>query len=108
MKKSIAIVTGATGGIGREFTRSLQDNPKLDEIWAVARNEAKLNLLKAEFGKRIRKVKADIGSKTGLATLEELLQSNQVIIKYLINNAGKAGRFQYVQRMQSFFMYTES
>ena len=90
MKKTIAIVTGATGGIGREFTRRLLDDPKLDEIWAVARNEAKLNALKAEFGKKIRIVAADIGSKSGLATLEELLQNNSVIISYLINNAGMA------------------
>ena len=45
----IAIVTGATGGLGHEFIREvLKEN--IDEIWAVARNENRLDNLKAEFG----------------------------------------------------------
>jgi len=42
---SIAIITGATGGLGQEFVREmLKEN--IDEIWAVARNEEKLGRLK--------------------------------------------------------------
>ena len=36
--KKIAIITGATGGIGQEFVRQLLKE-ELDEIWAVARND---------------------------------------------------------------------
>lgn len=43
--KRIAIITGATGGIGREFLKQLV-NEELDEIWAVARNLQKLNELR--------------------------------------------------------------
>jgi short-subunit dehydrogenase len=35
MRKNISIVTGATGGIGREFVKLLLKED-LDEIWAVA------------------------------------------------------------------------
>lgn len=37
MKKTIAIITGASGGIGSEFVKEmLKEN--LDEIWVIARN----------------------------------------------------------------------
>ena len=44
--KRIAVVTGASSGIGKEFFLSLKDREKeLDEIWVVARNEEKLKAL---------------------------------------------------------------
>ena len=45
VKKRIAIITGASGGIGREFTR-LMVRENVDEIWAIARNQTKLVALK--------------------------------------------------------------
>lgn len=50
--KRIAIVTGATGGLGREFVRLLLKEKNIDEIWALARNEKKLGRLKEKFGKK--------------------------------------------------------
>ena len=41
----IAVVTGATGGIGKEYVRQLGQCPDLDEIWAVARREEQLKKL---------------------------------------------------------------
>ena len=38
MDKTIAIVTGASGGLGREFVKLLSKEKKLSEIWVVARN----------------------------------------------------------------------
>lgn len=52
MKKKISIVTGATGGLGREFVRRLL-NEDIDEIWAVARNVDKLKKLKEDYGDKI-------------------------------------------------------
>lgn len=40
--KKIAILTGATGGLGREFLKQIM-NEDLDEVWAVARNRQKLS-----------------------------------------------------------------
>ena len=51
--KRIAIVTGATGGLGREFVcPSFIKRKNIDEIWALARNEKKLGRLKEKFGKK--------------------------------------------------------
>lgn len=33
----IAIVTGASSGLGREFVKQISEREHLDEIWAVAR-----------------------------------------------------------------------
>ena len=41
--KNIAIVTGASSGIGKEFFLSLNERAdNLDEIWVIARNQDKL------------------------------------------------------------------
>ncbi|MBK1810731.1 SDR family NAD(P)-dependent oxidoreductase [Clostridium sp. YIM B02505] len=45
MEKRIAIVTGASGGIGKEFTKILIEE-EVDEVWDVARNKEKLAALK--------------------------------------------------------------
>ena len=52
MSKRIAIITGATGGIGREFTRLLVEED-IDEVWTVARNEKKLQELKKLYGEKV-------------------------------------------------------
>ena len=44
-KRSIAVVTGASGGFGKEFVRLLLEEDTVDEIWAVARNKEKLQKL---------------------------------------------------------------
>lgn len=57
--KKVGIVTGATGGLGKEFVRVLlQEDTK--EIWAATRNEAKLMKLKEEFGNKIVPVCVDL------------------------------------------------
>ena len=60
--KKIAIVTGASSGMGREFVRQLAERyPVLDEIWAVARREERLLELQKETGNvRIRAFSLDL------------------------------------------------
>lgn len=41
----VAIITGATGGLGTEFVREINNWDDIDEIWAVGRNPDKLNNL---------------------------------------------------------------
>lgn len=52
MNKRIAIITGASGGIGKEFTKLMLEE-EVDEIWAIARNQDRLTALKKEFGDKI-------------------------------------------------------
>lgn len=40
--KRVAIITGASSGLGREFARQLDARQVADELWLVARNEKAL------------------------------------------------------------------
>ena len=51
---NIAIVTGASSGMGREFVRQLSDYIRVDEIWAIARRQEALEELKQETGLPVR------------------------------------------------------
>ncbi|MDE6128006.1 MAG: SDR family NAD(P)-dependent oxidoreductase, partial [Lachnospiraceae bacterium] len=57
--KKIAIITGASGGIGRIFVRELTKET-LDEIWVIGRNEERLLSLKKEFGEKIVPICKDL------------------------------------------------
>ena len=87
MQKRISIVTGATGGMGREFVKLLlMENP--DEIWAVARNAEKLNNLKKEYGEKIVPISADLSLNSSLDMIQKMLSERNPIVCYLVNNAG--------------------
>jgi short-subunit dehydrogenase len=87
MRKRISIITGATGGIGREFVKLLlEDN--VDEIWSVARNIEKLNKLREEFGEKIIPISSDLSKEQAIDLLSGMLQEQKPMIAYLVNNAG--------------------
>lgn len=89
MKRRIAIVTGASGGMGKEFTKlMLQED--LDEIWTIARNKEKLLGLKEEFGEKIVTISKDLTKISELYSIEEMLKEEEVVVAYLVNNAGVA------------------
>ncbi len=52
--KKIAIITGANSGFGKEFLKLLINEEEITEIWAVARNKARLNQLVDEFGSKVK------------------------------------------------------
>ena len=84
---SIAIITGATGGLGQEFVREVLKE-SVDEIWTVARNPEKLDKLKKQFGDKVCAVKYDLSKADDLAALKEIINAEKPDIRLLINNAG--------------------
>ncbi len=93
--KQIAIITGASGGLGKEFVRLLID--EVDELWAIGRNLAKLEAFKTELGgagKKLIPLQIDLSDSSTLSLLSSKLDtaSSDFQIRWLINNAG-AGRF---------------
>ena len=86
MKENIAIITGATGGLGREFVRQLID--EVHEVWAVGRNIEKLNSLADKFGKKIKSFSVDLSDIRNLEKIRSELKRQGYIVKYLVNNAG--------------------
>ena len=89
MKKRIAIITGASGGIGREFTR-LMVRENVDEIWAIARNQTKLVALKKQFGEKVIAISKDLSDPKEVHSIEAMLRAEMPVVAYLINNAGIA------------------
>ncbi len=58
--KKIAIITGANSGFGKEFLKLLINEEEITEIWAVARNKARLNQLVDEFGSKVKVFSKDL------------------------------------------------
>lgn len=88
-RKTIALVTGASSGLGQEYCRQLA--PRCDVIIAVARRIEALERLVEELADQceVHTVAADLTSVEGVArTLEALRQKGPVDI--LVNNAGFA------------------
>lgn len=88
--KSIAIVTGASGGLGKEFVKLLIQRSDIHEIWAVARNEQKLEQLKTELGDKIRTFSIDLSDLGQIKKFGMVIEQEVPAIRYLINNAGYA------------------
>ena len=57
---NIAIVTGASSGMGREFVLQLSEYVTVDEIWVIARREQALNELKTEVSVPVRPIVLDL------------------------------------------------
>ena len=85
---NIAIVTGASSGMGREFVRQLSDYVAVDEIWAIARRESALEALKAEVSVPVRPVALDLLEEDSFRKFQQLLEDEQPNVKLLVNAAG--------------------
>lgn len=88
--KKIAVVTGANSGIGREFAKLLAQDPEVEEVWAIARNEERLSALHDELGDRVRTFSMDLTDRKNYEVLEGLFRGGSARITYLVNCAGFA------------------
>jgi len=85
---NIAIVTGASSGMGKEFVLQLGGFVQVDEIWAVARREAALEKLKEETSVPVRPVCLDLCREESFAALAALLEREKPNVRLLVNAAG--------------------
>ena len=87
----IAIVTGASSGIGAEFCSAL-DARGLDEIWLIARRKDSLDAVASKLSIRCRVIPSDLSIPDGRAQVAGLLSSASPDVRFLVNCAG-LGRF---------------
>lgn len=84
----IAIVTGASSGMGREFVLQLSRFVHVDEIWAIARREEALQALNGETGVPVRPVPLDLCDPGSFDTVAGLLEAEKPNVRLLVNAAG--------------------
>lgn len=87
--KKIAIVTGASSGMGREFVLQLdQQARQLDEIWVIARRTGKLFELDAQINRKLVVCPADLSKYEDIKGIQRLLVKEKPVISVLVNAAG--------------------
>ena len=91
----IAVVTGASSGMGREFVRQLEAAESFDEIWVIARRKERLLSLSEEIKTPIRAIALDLSRPESLDEYKTLLEAEKPDVSVLVNGSGfgKFGAF---------------
>lgn len=84
----IALVTGASSGLGREFVRQIAEQGKVEEIWAIARRRDRLEALQSISAVPIRVLALDLTRPGDMEYLRNTLQDELPDIRILVNAAG--------------------
>ena len=84
----IAVVTGATSGMGREMVLQLSDHFPFDEIWVIGRRMERLKELQKQTRITLRPFCLDLSRKEDLQTLGQALKEAGGEVKFLVNAAG--------------------
>ena len=84
----IAIVTGASSGMGREFVLQLENYVTVDEIWVIARRKEALESLSGLTRAVLRPISLDLCKQESFEILGKLLEAEQPHVKLLVNAAG--------------------
>jgi len=94
----IAIITGASSGMGKEFVRQFSQYVTVDEVWVIARREQQLQQLQAICPVAVRPLPLDLCTQESFDTLAALLEKEQPDVKLLVNASGfgKFGRFEKI------------
>ena len=91
----IAVVTGASSGMGREFVLQLSEYVEVDEIWVIARRVDALWALQKDVLTQVRPICLDLCSDNSFEEYRKLLEAEKPDVKLLVNAAGfgKFGSF---------------
>ena len=84
----IAVITGASSGMGKEFVYAIDKEFNLDEIWVIARREEKLKELGEKCRAKVRPVALDLSDRENFNTYKTMLEKEKPEIQVLVNAAG--------------------
>lgn len=86
---NIAVITGASSGIGREFAMQMDAMfHKMDEIWLIARRKERLEELAASMKNRTRIFSLDVTDESEMKAFAQTLEEKKPVIRMLVNCAG--------------------
>ncbi len=94
----IAVITGASSGMGREFAIQLTKRESFDELWVIARRKERLEELKELLPCPVRALAMDLTDPAALEEYSALLEKEKPEISLLINASGygKFGRYDQI------------
>jgi short-subunit dehydrogenase len=95
---NIAVVTGASSGMGREFVLQLSSYVAVDEIWVIARRADALAALQSSVSVPLKVISLDLSKEESFASYAGTLAAEQPNVKLLVNAAGfgKFGSFEKI------------
>lgn len=87
---NIAIITGASSGLGREFVLQLDrsESEKLDEMWVIARRRNRLEELQLLTDTPLRIFSLDLTQPDAFREISDTLKQETPVVRILINAAG--------------------
>lgn len=88
----IAVITGASSGMGREFVIQLCQEKQFDEVWVIARRTERLESLRDEVNTKIRPISLDLTKEESIREYQRLLEEEKPVVDVLVNASG-VGRF---------------
>lgn len=103
----IAVITGASSGMGREFVLRLAKEQPFDEIWVIARRLERLESLQELVPQvKIRPVAMDLTLPESLEEYKTLLAAENPDVAVLVNASGfgKFGAFEDIELLQQLNM----
>lgn len=85
----IAVITGASSGMGREFVRQIPHfYMNLDELWIISRRKDRLEAIAKTCSVPVRIFAGDLTDPMFLQTVKDTLQRLRPDIRMLVNAAG--------------------
>ena len=84
----VAVVTGASSGMGRALAVRLTKQEHFDELWVIARREEALASIREEVDCRVRVLPLDLSKQENLMQYQALLEQQQPEVSVLANCAG--------------------
>ena len=91
--KKIAIITGASSGMGKVFAETINTYDTFDEVWVIARRLDRLEALAETVPFPIRPIALDLTDRESFRHYAELLENAQANVQLLVNCSGY-GKFQ--------------
>lgn len=85
----IAIITGASSGLGSEYAQLLAKETEIEEIWLIARRKERLERLARSLPLPCRVMPLDLTQEESLLQVQKRLQhAEDLTVSWLINAAG--------------------
>lgn len=88
----IAVITGASSGMGREFVLQLDRLAEYDELWLIARREDRLIEIGQHTRAKVRAIALDLCLPEARQKYSDLLSEHNPEVAVLVNGSG-FGRF---------------